>query len=173
MKTAKEGSSFSMTKVKKTAQIEETYALAANYDRRVLAEQFIDGTELTGGILGDAALPLIRLETPREFYDYEAKYVADDTRYLIPSGPPPQAEAAIQGEALRAFAALGCRGWGRVDLMLDHAGKPQFLEVNTSPGMTDHSLVPMAARHAGIPFEDLCARILALAALEGGDARVG
>ena len=111
--------------------------------------------------------------TPREFYDYEAKYVADDTRYLIPSGLPPQAEAAIQGEALRAFAALGCRGWGRVDLMLDHAGKPQFLEVNTSPGMTDHSLVPMAARHAGIPFEDLCARILALAALEGGDARVG
>ena len=173
VKPANEGSSIGMTKVNKAAELEEAYALAANYDRLVLAEQFIDGTELTAGILGDAALPLIRLETPREFYDYEAKDVADDTRYLIPSGLPPQAEAAIQGEALRAFAALGCRGWGRVDLMLDGAGKPQFLEVNTSPGMTDHSLVPMAARHAGIPFEDLCARILALAALEGGDARVG
>ncbi len=173
VKPANEGSSIGMTKVNKAAELDEAYALAANYDRLVLAEQFIDGTELTAGILGDAALPLIRLETPREFYDYEAKYVAEDTRYLIPSGLPPQAEAAIQSESLRAFAALGCRGWGRVDLMLDHAGKSHFLEVNTSPGMTDHSLVPMAARHAGIPFEDLCARILALAALEGGDAHVG
>jgi len=173
VKPANEGSSIGMTKVKRTSELEEAYALAANYDRLVLAEQFIDGPEFTVGILGDDALPLIRLETPREFYDYEAKYVADDTRYVIPSGLPPQAEAAIQADALRAFAALGCRGWGRVDLMLDRAGKPYFLEVNTSPGMTDHSLVPMAAHHAGISFEDLCARILALAALGGGDTGVG
>ena len=173
VKPANEGSSIGMTKVRRAAELEEAYALAANYDRLVLAEQFIDGSEITAGILGDAALPLIRLETPREFYDYEAKYVADDTRYIIPSGLAPQAEAAIQSDALRAFAVLGCRGWGRVDLMLDRAGKSYFVEVNTSPGMTDHSLVPMAARYAGVSFEDLCARILALAALEGGDTRVG
>ncbi len=127
----------------------------------------MDGVELTAGMLGDAPLPLVKLETPREFYDYEAKYVADDTRYVIPCGLPPDAERIIQDEALRAFRALACSGWGRVDLMLDRAGKPNFLEVNTSPGMTDHSLVPMAARHAGLSFEDLCLRILELARLEG------
>jgi D-alanine-D-alanine ligase len=131
----------------------------------VIAEAFVEGVELTAGVLGDASLPLIRLETPRDFYDYEAKYVADDTRYVIPCGLPPDAERVIQDEALRAFGTLGCSGWGRVDLMLDHSGRPYFLEVNTSPGMTDHSLVPMAARHAGIPFEDLCMRILDLARL--------
>src|SRR5581483_668424 len=104
-----------------------------------------------------------RLETARDFYDYEAKYIADDTRYVIPCGLPPEAETAIRSEALRAFDALGCRGWGRVDVMLDRSGKPYFLEINTAPGMTDHSLVPMAARHAGIAFEDLCLRILELA----------
>jgi D-alanine-D-alanine ligase len=125
-------------------------------------------------VLGDEALPLIRLETPREFYDYEAKYAATDTRYIVPCGLPPDAERAIQDESLRAFRVLGCSGWGRVDLMLDEAGKPYFLEVNTSPGMTDHSLVPMAARHAGIPFEDLCVRILELAQTADQEgARVG
>jgi len=114
-------------------------------------------------VLGREALPLIRLETPRDFYDYEAKYVADDTRYICPCGLPAAQEREIQVAVLRAFDVLGCRGWGRVDLMLDRAGAPYFLEVNTSPGMTDHSLVPMAARQAGMPFEDLCVRILELA----------
>ena len=163
VKPVNEGSSIGMSKVRDTAHFEEAYALAAKYDNAVIAEQFIDGPEFTVGILGGDALPVIRLETPREFYDYEAKYCAADTRYLIPCGLPPEAESAIQREALRAFAVLGCRGWGRVDLMLDGARKPQFLEVNTSPGMTDHSLVPMAARHMGLSFEDLCMRILELA----------
>jgi D-alanine-D-alanine ligase len=173
VKPANEGSSIGMTKVKKAGDLAEAYSLAAKYDTLVLAEAFVEGVELTAAVLGDAALPLIRLETPRDFYDYEAKYVADDTRYVIPCGLPPDAERVIQDEALRAFNTLGCIGWGRVDLMLDHLGKPYFLEVNTSPGMTDHSLVPMAARHAGMPFEDLCMRILHEARLTvGGNADV-
>jgi len=174
VKPVNEGSSIGMTKVKGAREFPEAYALAANYDRAVIAEAFIDGVELTVAILGDAPLPAIKLETPREFYDYEAKYVADDTRYLIPCGLPPDAERIIQDEALRAFRMLACSGWGRVDLMLDRSGKPYFLEVNTSPGMTEHSLVPMAARHAGVSFEDLCLKILELARVaEHGGARVG
>ena len=173
VKPANEGSSIGMTKVKRAADLDEAYALAANYDPLVIAEQFIDGAELTGGILGRQVLPLIRLETPRDFYDYDAKYVSDDTRYILPCGLPEAEERAIGELGLRAFDALGCRGWGRVDLMLDRAGQPHFLEVNTSPGMTDHSLVPMAARHAGIPFEDLCVRILEAASLVTGGRRVG
>lgn len=175
VKPANEGSSIGMTKVRRAEALEEAYAAAANYDRLVIAEQFIDGPELTAGVLGRDALPLIRLETPRDFYDYEAKYVADDTRYICPCGLPAEAERAIQGAVVRAFDVLGCRGWGRVDLMLDRAGSPYFLEVNTSPGMTDHSLVPMAARAAGLSFDDLCVRILELATVgqEGGASRVG
>jgi D-alanine-D-alanine ligase len=173
VKPANEGSSIGMTKVRRAADLDEAYALAANYDAVVIAEQFIDGTELTGGILGREALPLIRLETPRDFYDYEAKYLADDTRYILPCGLPEAREQAVRAQCLRAFDTLGCRGWGRVDLMLDRAGDPYFLEVNTSPGMTDHSLVPMAARHAGISFEALCVRILESATLMEGAARVG
>jgi D-alanine-D-alanine ligase len=173
VKPANEGSSIGMTKVKSARDLAEAYALAANYDSVVIAESFVEGVELTAGILGDRPLPLIKLETPREFYDYEAKYEAVDTRYLIPCGLPPDAERIVQDEALFAFRALGCSGWGRVDLMLDRSGKPYFLEVNTSPGMTDHSLVPMAARHAGVSFEDLCLRILESARLEKGGARVG
>ena len=163
VKPANEGSSIGMSKVSTAAGLEEAYALAANYDRVVIAEQFIEGTELTAGVLGGEALPLIRLETPREFYDYEAKYMANDTRYIIPCGLAPDAESALQAQVLDAFNALGCAGWGRVDLMLDATGRPWFIEVNTSPGMTDHSLVPMAARHAGVSFEDLVLRILELA----------
>jgi D-alanine-D-alanine ligase len=163
VKPANEGSSIGMSKVRRAEDLGEAYALAANYDPLVIAEQFIDGPELTAGVLGRAALPLIRLETPRDFYDYEAKYVADDTRYICPCGLPADREREVQRAVLRAFDVLGCRGWGRVDLMLDRAGAPYFLEVNTSPGMTDHSLVPMAARQAGMPFEDLCVRILELA----------
>lgn len=165
VKPSNSGSSIGMTKVTKVLQLERAFTLAADYDQIVVAEEFVDGTEFTVGIVGETTLPLIRIETPRGFYDYEAKYVNDDTRYIIPSGLPIVTEAAIQREALRAFATLGCRGWGRVDLILDRCYKPFFLEVNTSPGMTDHSLVPKAARYDGITFEDLCVRILELAAL--------
>jgi D-alanine-D-alanine ligase len=160
VKPVNEGSSIGMSKVRAAGGLEEAYALAVNYDRAVIAEKFVEGTELTAGILGDEALPLIKLETPRDFYDYQAKYVADDTRYLIPCGLPAAKERQIQQLCLRAFRALACSGWGRVDLMLDSAGEPWLLEVNTVPGMTDHSLVPMAARAAGLSYEDLCIRIL-------------
>jgi D-alanine-D-alanine ligase len=160
VKPVREGSSIGMSKVRAAGGLEEAYALAVNYDRAVMAERFIEGVELTAGILGEEALPLIRLETPREFYDYEAKYVAEDTRYVIPCGLPAEREREIQALCLKAFRALGCRGWGRVDLMLDRAGAPWLLEVNTAPGMTDHSLVPMAARAAGLSYEELCLRIL-------------
>jgi len=160
VKPVNEGSSIGMSKVRAAGDLEEAYALALNYDRAVIAEKFVEGTELTAGILGDEALPLIKLETPRDFYDYQAKYVADDTRYLIPCGLPAAKEREIQQLCLRAFRALACSGWGRADLMLDRAGNPWLLEVNTVPGMTDHSLVPMAARAAGLSYEDLCMRIL-------------
>ena len=160
VKPANEGSSVGMSKVKRPADLEEAFALAVNYDPVVIAEKFIDGPELTIGILGEQALPIIRIETPREFYDYEAKYIANDTRYLIPAGLSEKKEHEVRELCLDAFRALGCRGWGRVDLMLDRAGKPYLLEVNTAPGMTDHSLVPMAARAVGLSYEDLCIRIL-------------
>jgi len=160
VKPVNEGSSIGMSKVRAAGGLEEAYALAVNYDRAVIAEKFVEGTELTAGILGEEALPLIKLETPRDFYDYQAKYLADDTRYLIPCGLPAAREREIQHLCLQAFRALGCSGWGRVDLMLDRAGDPWLLEVNTVPGMTDHSLVPMAARAAGLTYEDLCMRIL-------------
>ncbi|HEV3007739.1 MAG TPA: D-alanine--D-alanine ligase [Burkholderiales bacterium] len=163
VKPASEGSSVGMTKVKKTNDLEEAYALAVNYDPVVIAEKFIDGPELTVAIVGERVLPVIRIETPREFYDYEAKYLADDTRYLIPCGVSEKKEKELQALCLKAFRALGCRGWGRVDLMLDKRGRPFLLEVNTSPGMTDHSLVPMAARAVGMSYEDLCVKVLELA----------
>ena len=160
VKPASEGSSVGMTKVKRAADLEEAFALAVNYDPVVIAEKFIDGPELTVAILGEEVLPIIRIETPREFYDYEAKYIADDTRYLIPCGLAKAKEKELQALCLQAFRALGCSGWGRVDLMLNRQGRPYLLEINTSPGMTDHSLVPMAARAVGLSYEDLCVRIL-------------
>ena len=160
VKPASEGSSVGMSKVKRAGDLDEAFALAVNYDPVVIAEKFIDGPELTVAIVGEDALPVIRIETPREFYDYEAKYIANDTRYLIPSGLSRQKENQMRVLSLRAFKALGCRGWGRVDLMLDRRGRPYLLEINTAPGMTDHSLVPMAARAVGISYEDLCVRIL-------------
>jgi D-alanine-D-alanine ligase len=160
VKPISEGSSLGMSKVREAAHLDEAYALAVNYDRAVMAEKFIEGTELTVGILGDEALPIIKLETPRDFYDYQAKYVSDDTRYIIPCGLSPAREREIQALCHEAFRALGCSGWGRVDLMLDRSGAPHLLEVNTAPGMTDHSLVPMAARALGLSYEDLCVRIL-------------
>jgi D-alanine-D-alanine ligase len=174
VKPVNEGSSIGMTKVRATAQLEEAFALAVNYDHAVIAEKFIEGSELTCGVLGDEALPLIGLETPREFYDYEAKYVAGDTRYILPCGLSEAEERKLQQLCLRAFHVLGGRGWGRVDLMLDRDGAPYLLEVNTVPGMTDHSLVPMAARAVGLSYEALCLRILESAATgSAGGQRVG
>ncbi len=160
VKPAREGSSIGMTKVTAVERIAPAYELAARYDEVVIAERFIEGVELTAGILADEPLPLIRLETPREFYDYEAKYFANDTRYILPCGLPADEERSVQRTALEAFRVLGCSGWGRVDVMLDRGGNPYLLEVNTIPGMTDHSLVPMAARAQGISFENLVVRIL-------------
>jgi len=128
----------------------------------VLAEQFIAGQEVQFPILGDEILPSIRIETPHEFYDYDAKYFANDTRYICP-GLPADEEKRLAGLVLRSFQVLGCRGWGRADLSLDKNGQLYFLEMNTAPGMTDHSLVPMAARQAGIDFEDLVLRVLGMA----------
>ena len=160
VKPASEGSSIGMSKVRAASKLEEAYRLAAKYDPVVIAEAFVDGIELTCGILGEEALPLIKLETPRDFYDYDAKYLADDTRYILPSGLPARKERELQELCLAAFRMLGCRGWGRVDLMLNKRGRPFLLEVNTAPGMTDHSLVPMAARAVGLSYEDLCLKIL-------------
>jgi len=160
VKPANEGSSIGMSKVREAGGLEEAFALAVNYDRVVIAEKFIEGTELTAAILGRTPLPLIRLETTRDFYDYDAKYVRDDTKYIVPCGLPAQREREVQQLCLRAFEVLGCRGWGRADLMMDRVGNPYLLEVNTSPGMTDHSLVPMAAREVGISYDALCVKIL-------------
>ena len=160
VKPASEGSSIGMSKVRSAAGLDEAYALAVNYDRVVIAEKFIGGTELTAGILGDQVLPLIKIETPRDFYDYEAKYIANDTRYIVPCGLSAARERDMQALCLKAFRALGCTGWGRVDLMLNGQGRAFLLEVNTVPGMTDHSLVPKAARAVGMSYGDLCLRIL-------------
>jgi D-alanine-D-alanine ligase len=160
VKPAREGSSIGMSKVTTLEKLQPAFELAVRYDDSIIAERFIEGIELTAGILDDEPLPLIKLETPRVFYDYEAKYSADDTRYICPCGLPEPRERAIQEQALASFRLLGCAGWGRVDLMLSNAGAPAFLEVNTVPGMTDHSLVPMAARARGMSFEDLVVRIL-------------
>jgi len=130
------------------------------HDSLVIVEEFIAGIELTASILEDRALPLIRIEAPQGNYDYHHKYFSDETRYYCPSGIPETAERAIQAQSLEAFNLIGCSGWGRLDLILKPDGAWQFLEVNTSPGMTGHSLVPMAAKQAGISFPELCVQIL-------------
>jgi D-alanine-D-alanine ligase len=160
VKPSCEGSSIGMSKVLKAEKLRAAYRLAAKHDSVVIAEQFIKGMELTASILDGQVLPLIRVETPRVFYDYQAKYFANSTRYICPCGLSAMQEKKIQEKALQAFRILGCNGWGRVDLMLDKQRVPYFIEVNTVPGMTDHSLVPMAARAAGLSFEDLVMRIL-------------
>lgn len=160
VKPANEGSSIGVSKVSAAGGTRAAYEAAAQYDSLVLAERFVGGGEYTVAILGARALPAVRIVPATEFYDYEAKYFRDDTRYLCPCGLPAEQEQRMQALALRAFAVLGCRGWGRVDFLMDDAGTPFVLEVNTVPGMTDHSLVPMAARAAGIEFDDLVWRIL-------------
>jgi D-alanine-D-alanine ligase len=171
VKPACEGSSIGITKVTSIEALEPAYVTALRHDTTVLAERFIEGQEITAAILGDEALPLIRLETPRVFYDYTAKYAADDTRYHVPCGLSEDRERDIQALALAAFRAVGAKGWGRVDLMLDRTGRGYCLEVNTVPGMTDHSLVPMAARARGIEFPELVVRILAMAGNEAAANR--
>jgi D-alanine-D-alanine ligase len=162
VKPAREGSSIGMSKVVAPGTLHAAYDTAAEHDPQVLAEKFIDGAEFTVGILGASALPLIRLEPAKDkaFYDFEAKYLRNDTQYHCPAGLPESQEMALRQLALEAFRLIGGRGWGRVDVMLDSMGNPYLLEVNTSPGMTDHSLVPMAARVAGLDFDALCLKIL-------------
>ncbi|MFN2338681.1 MAG: D-alanine--D-alanine ligase [Gammaproteobacteria bacterium] len=161
IKPIHEGSSIGMSKVEEARQLPSAWALARQYDPAVLAERWITGAEYTAAILGDEVLPLIRLETGNVFYDYQAKYESDSTRYHCPCGLPAERERDYQQLALAAFRALDGRGWGRVDFMVDGEGRPWLIELNTVPGMTDHSLVPMAARQAGLDFETLVVRILA------------
>jgi D-alanine-D-alanine ligase len=166
VKPVREGSSLGISKVTKAGDLEGAYETAARYDDRVIAERGIVGREVTAALLGDQELPLIRLESAKDFYDYEAKYARDDTRYHCPSGLAPALERRVQKLARAAFEALDCSGWGRVDIMLDAHDHPYVLEVNTVPGMTDHSLVPKAAATAGIDFDELVIRILETARAE-------
>lgn len=163
VKPACEGSSLGMAPANDAQTLRQAFEGAAGYSGGVLAEKFIDGPEYTVGILGSQALPSIRMETDNEFYDYEAKYLSDDTSYHCPSGLNAEEEQAVGELALAAFQSLGCEGWGRVDTMRDRDGNFYVLEVNTIPGMTSHSLVPMAAREAGMDVPALVERILQLA----------
>lgn len=160
VKPACEGSSVGISKVKAVGELAAAYAEAARHDSLVMAESFVGGGEFTAAILGDTALPVIRIVPANEFYDFEAKYVRDDTRYLCPCGLTAAQESEMQSLAKQAFALIGGQGWGRVDFLMSEDGKAYVLEANTSPGMTDHSLVPMAARHAGISFEQLVLEVL-------------
>ncbi len=160
IKPVREGSTIGLSKVRHKEDVAAAYQLAAQHDALVLAEEFIAGQELTVAILGETPLPIVRIEVAGDLYDYEAKYLSDATQYFCPSGLPAGQESAIQQQALRAYRVLGCQGWGRVDLILNAAGEFYFLEANTSPGMTNHSLVPMAARTAGISFAELVLNIL-------------
>ena len=160
VKPATQGSSVGMTKVEKAEQLLPAYQAAAMLEPSVFAEPWITGGEYTVAVLQGRALPSIRIETPAAFYDYEAKYFRNDTRYFCPSGLPPEAEKHLANLALATFNAVGAEGWGRVDFMMDKAGKPYLLEVNLVPGMTDHSLVPMAARALDISFEQLVWQVL-------------
>ena len=160
VKPANEGSSVGISKVKTVEELPAAYAEAAKHDKVVIFESYVSGGEYTVSILNGRALPVIKIEPANDFYDYEAKYLRDDTRYLCPSGLSDEQESEMQHLAQEAFALIGGEGWGRVDILRGEDGKAYLLEVNTSPGMTDHSLVPMAARHAGISFEQLVLQIL-------------
>jgi D-alanine-D-alanine ligase len=161
VKPASQGSSVGITKVTDAAELPRAFAEAHAIDPIVFAETFVSGDEFTVGVLHDQALPSIRIQPATEFYDYQAKYFRDDTQYHCPSGLTPEAEADLQAAALATFKVTDCFGWGRVDFMRDRrSGKFYFIEINTTPGMTDHSLVPMAARQAGIDFEELVWRVL-------------
>ncbi len=182
VKPSREGSSIGVAKVQGYSEMQQAVDAAAALDPDVLCEQFVAGDEVTCPVMGTGdsarALPVIRIVAPEGNYDYQNKYFTDDTKYLVPCGLPEGEEAAIQELVLKAYRVLGCRGWGRIDVMIDAATrKPSLLEINTSPGMTGHSLVPMSARAAGISYEDLCLQLLASAALDNeraeGKAREG
>ena len=171
VKPPREGSSIGVTKVRGSSDMQEAVQLSAQYDPDVLCEEFIEGEEVTCPVLGQGAnaraLPVIRIVAPDGAYDYQNKYFTDDVKYQCPSGLPEAEEREIQRIVLEAYRTLGCRGWGRADLMIRASDrKPFLLEMNTSPGMTGHSLVPMSARASGISYEELCLRILADAALD-------
>ena len=169
VKPACEGSSIGISMVRQPGELRQAYLEAARHDSLVIAEEGVMGGEYTVAIIGEGddmrALPIIKIEPATEFYDYEAKYLRDDTQYRCPCGLPEGRELELRAQALEAFRVLGCRGWGRVDFLMDEQGHAYFLDANTSPGMTDHSLVPMSARVAGIPYDELVVRILALATL--------
>ena len=172
VKPPHEGSSIGVTKVMGYSQMQDAVELAAKYDSQVLCEEFIDGDEVTCPVLGRGdsavALPVVRIVAPEGAYDYQNKYFTDVVHYIVPSGLPAAEEVGIQAIVLRAYRALGCRGWGRADLMVRAADrKPFLLEMNASPGMTGHSLVPMSARAAGISYEQICLLLLRDAALDG------
>ena len=171
VKPAREGSTIGLTKVTHAQQCEEAYRLASQHDAEVLCEQCIVGDEVTCPVMGEGAsaraLPVIRIVAPDGNYDYENKYFKDDTQYLVPCGLPAGEEQAIQAMVVKAYQTLGCRGWSRADVMIDaQTRKPYLLEINTSPGMTSHSLVPMSARATGLSYEDLCLKVLSSAALD-------
>jgi len=173
VKPPREGSSIGVTKVEGYSQMQHAVGLAVRYDADVLCEEFIEGEEVTCALLGSGldavALPVVRIAAPEGAYDYQNKYFTDDVKYHCPSGLPEAEEHEIRRIALAAYHQLGCRGWGRADLMIRASDrKPFLLEMNTSPGMTSHSLVPMSARAAGIAYEDLCLRVLATATLDSG-----
>lgn len=167
VKPALEGSSIGMTRVEEAEQLKAAWQLASQFSGQVIAEQWIEGKEYTVAILGDEALPAIRLETPHAFYDYEAKYQTNDTQYICPCGLSAEEEAQLQRLAMAAFKAIDARGWGRVDILCDESGKAYVIELNTVPGMTDHSLVPMAAKAKSISFDELVWNILAQTMVDG------
>jgi D-alanine-D-alanine ligase len=160
VKPANEGSSIGMSRAESAEELRRAYETAAQYDCQVFAEAWVTGKEYTAAVLDDEPLPLIRLETPHAFYDFDAKYRADTTRYHCPAGLDGDEEAALQSLARLACCCVGVKGWGRVDLLVDGENRPWLIEVNTVPGMTDHSLVPMAAKASGIAFDELVWRIL-------------
>ncbi|HEX4916427.1 MAG TPA: D-alanine--D-alanine ligase [Limnobacter sp.] len=177
VKPAQEGSTLGLTKVKSVEQLLDAFALAYKYDPNVLAEKFIAGQELTVPVLGEGAqakaLPVIRIQAPDGNYDYHNKYIGNQTQYFCPSGLEPSFEVQVQALCVSAYQALGCAGWGRADVLVDAQGTPWLLEMNTSPGMTDHSLVPMSARADGVSYDDLVLKIAASASLKATGAGLG
>jgi D-alanine-D-alanine ligase len=176
VKPATEGSSLGFTRVEETAQLHEAYALAHQYDQHVIAECFVSGREFTCALLESSpgqvhALPVIEIVAPAGNYDFQNKYFGDATQYLCPAPISPALEQQMRGLSVKAFETLGCSGWARADLMLDVEQGPMLLEINTSPGMTDHSLVPMAAKQAGMTYAQLVMRIAAGASLKLGNAQ--
>jgi D-alanine-D-alanine ligase len=172
VKPSREGSTIGLAKVTDASQCEAAYALASRHDQLVLCEQFVQGDEVTCPVLGADegayALPVIKIIAPNGNYDYHNKYFGEETQYIVPSGLPVGEEAAIQNLVVKAYRSLSCRGWARADVMIDATTRrPYLLEINTSPGMTGHSLVPMSARAAGIGYEQLCIEVLRMAMLDG------